>query len=83
MAEQRFIVEHPDGRRYSVTQEGFDAVYRDQGFTIAGEETAADLVPSVPRPPRGRRSSQRRRDRAARHVAPTPASAPPATEDDA
>lgn len=39
------IIEHKDGRRYSVTAEGFEKLYKDQGFKVVGEEqpTAFEL----------------------------------------
>ncbi len=32
------IIEHKDGRRYSVTPEGFEKLYKEQGFKVVGEE---------------------------------------------
>jgi hypothetical protein len=58
----RVVVEHPDGRRYSVTPEAHKALYPD--FAVVHETTDADFVaigiPPVkkPRPkPKPKRSA--------------------------
>lgn len=61
MAENRVIIEHKDGRSYSVTREAFEAMYQPEGFKITGEETDAafDLVGvPAPRRPRSRPRSK-------------------------
>ncbi len=56
MTERRFVIVHPDGRRYSVTEEGFRRLYAAQGFAVEGGETARALS--------GALGSNRRRPRA-------------------
>lgn len=60
--EKRHIIEHKDGRSYSVTKDAFQRIYEPEGFKITGEETPAAFVAvGVPaaRKPRSRPSSKR------------------------
>lgn len=47
MAEDRFIIEHKDGRRYSVTRETFGDQYKAEGFKIVGPD--GDAPPEKPK----------------------------------
>lgn len=49
MLEPRLIISHPDGRRYSVTQDGYERVYRPQGFSVEGPETGAAFMGALGR----------------------------------
>ena len=44
MTERRFIVAHPDGRRYSVTRDVFLRLYEPQGFVVEGPETGSAFM---------------------------------------
>ncbi len=71
------IIEHPDGRRYGTTSEGFkrlkDTDY--DGFTVVGDEVPADfIVTGVPEPKRARRRPAAKR-------AAAPAAAPIASSE--
>lgn len=55
------VIEHADGRRYSVTRESQAALYPD--FRIVGDETPTDFLVDVPAP-RKARSHARRKDAA-------------------
>lgn len=54
MTERRVIIVHPDGRRYSVTEDAFRALYEPEGYTVEGPETPAAFVADVPRSRRPR-----------------------------
>lgn len=60
--ETRHIIEHADGRSYSVTKAGFKAAgYEKEGFKIVRPEAAADFdIVGVPAPkaPRSRPTSK-------------------------
>lgn len=59
--ETRHIIEHADGRSYSVTKAGFKAAgYEDEGFKIVRPEATGDFLVSVPAPkaPRSRPRSK-------------------------
>ena len=64
----RVIIEHADGRRYSVERSAAKELYPD--FAILGEETSADFVADVPRPAR-RRGARRKTVSTAASKAPT------------
>jgi hypothetical protein len=38
VSEQRVVIEHPDGRQYSVTRAVFNAIYKALGFKIVGPD---------------------------------------------
>jgi hypothetical protein len=38
VSEQRVVIEHPDGRQYSVTRAAFNATYKALGFKIIGPD---------------------------------------------
>ncbi|MHB8398434.1 MAG: hypothetical protein ACYDCI_05795 [Candidatus Limnocylindrales bacterium] len=66
MSEHRVIIEHPDGRRYSVTPAAHRDLYEADGFAVVGEETPADFIATgIPAPKRPRRRPTPKR------VAPT------------
>lgn len=52
----RHIIEHPDGRRYSVEPDAFHRLYEDQGFVLGDPEQGSDFVADVPRPKAARRA---------------------------
>jgi hypothetical protein len=61
MADEFVVIEHADGRRYSVTRETHAKLYPD--FAIVGDETPADFEVDVPAP-KVKRSHARRKDAA-------------------
>lgn len=69
----RVIIEHPDGRQYSVTRKVFGSLYEPEGFAIVGDETPDAFLADVPRTP-SRAGARRKSRKAAR-----PATAPDAT----
>ena len=69
----RVIIEHADGRRYSVERAAAKELYPD--FAIVGDETPADFIADVPRPTR-RRGARRK-------TVSTAASKAPASEPEA
>lgn len=73
----RHIIEHPDGRRYSVEPDAFHRYYEDQGFVLGDPEQPADFLADVPAPKARRRAP---RAKNAAPVAAAPAVEPEATE---
>jgi hypothetical protein len=77
MPEKRVIVEHKDGRTYSVPEAKAERLYpSDQGWKVTGEETpAAFQITGVPAPKAPRRSVRakgKKRAAPARPVASIP-----------
>ena len=56
----RHIIEHPDGRRYSVEPEVFERTYKPAGFVMLEEEQDADFIADVPAPKAPRRTPKRK-----------------------
>jgi hypothetical protein len=55
------IIEHPDGRRFSVEPEVFRRVYEPAGFVMLDEEQDVDFLADVPPPKVVRRKPARKR----------------------
>lgn len=55
MSDTRVIVEHEDGRRYSVPAKDPRATGKEAGWTVEGEETnAAFVATGIPKPKKAR-----------------------------
>ncbi len=68
MPEARVIIEHEDGRRYSVTPKAHQRLYRD--FRVVGEETDAAFIPvGIPTPKPARKGAKAKN---AKPIAPKP-----------
>lgn len=57
----RHIIEHPDGRRYSVEPDVFRRTYEPAGFVMLEEEQPSDFLADVPAPKAPRRKPQAKR----------------------
>lgn len=57
------VINHPDGRSYSVTRKVFNVIYEPEGFSIVGPETPAAFAAQVPAQPS--RAGARRKTRKA------------------
>lgn len=47
----RVIINHPDGRSYSVTRKAFEKLYEPEGFSVSGPETAESFKHDAPTKP--------------------------------
>lgn len=67
----RVIVEHEDGRRFSVPNDDPRATGHEKGWTVEGAETDAHFVVSgIPKPRKGRRPPRVKATAAAQVVEP-------------